>query len=181
VIVLDRMPHSTGRPERWGDAVAKRMLDDQPIRELAVRLRDLEWTWSRADVPTIARELGWTLGEDFGGIIELDTGLGRASGVAEINAAGVVDIIVVSATSYIDPDNAADRAWLRDGFAHGVGLLTEVLGEPAVKRPGPSPRARWRGGDSTVGINTTSVSLKIFLARNDYLDDQDYWEQAVAD
>ncbi|QKG23460.1 DUF6301 family protein [Actinomadura verrucosospora] len=155
--------------------MAERMLDDQAIRELAVRLRDLEWSWSQTEVPAIAQELGWTVDGDFDGIIELDTGLGPASGVVEVNDEGAVDIIVVSATSYIDPDEPAERAWLRDGFAHATSLVTEALGEPTLKRPGSSPQVRWRGENSTLGVNTTSVSLKIFVARNDYLDDEDYW------
>ncbi|QKG23464.1 hypothetical protein ACTIVE_5107 [Actinomadura verrucosospora] len=148
-------------------------MDDQAIIELAVRLRDLRWPWSASGVPTVARALGWTVDSASEGIIELDTGLGPSSGSVELDWEGTVNTVRVLVTSFIDSDEAAERAWLRDAFVHATGLLTAALGDPTQRIPGSSPQVRWRGPDSTVGLSSASVSLVIFSAGNHYLDEDD--------
>ncbi|MBO2465248.1 DUF6301 family protein [Actinomadura violacea] len=151
------------------------ILDDQAIIELAAHLRDLRWPWSASHVPTVARALGWTMESDSEGGIDFDTGLGPSSGSVEIDDKDGVSAVYAPVTSLID-FKMLSRAWLRDAFAHATGLLTEAFGDPTQRLPGPSPEVRWRGPDSTLGLNDTCTNVEIFSARNDYLDDLDHWE-----
>ncbi|QKG23462.1 hypothetical protein ACTIVE_5105 [Actinomadura verrucosospora] len=127
----------------------------------------------------MARALGWTVDSASEGIIELDTGLGPSSGSVELDWEGTVNTVRVLVTSFIDSDEAAERAWLRDAFVHATGLLTATLGDPTHRIPGSSPDVRWRGPDSTIGLTSTSVRLMIFSAGNDYLDEDDLQGQGI--
>ncbi|MGK5557367.1 DUF6301 family protein [Actinomadura kijaniata] len=153
--------------------MTRRVLDDQEILDLLAGLRSLEWPLPMDKAMELPRRFEWTVEYQSETVVELDTGLGLGSGLIDADGNGVVDVLRLSVTSRVDRTSEPDRAWLRDRFAHVLGVMTQALGEPAVKRPGPSPQVRWRGGECTIGLTRTTVNLQLFMARNDYLDEDD--------
>lgn len=153
------------------------MVGDQRIRDLALALQELRWSWTEDEIPVLARDFGWTVTGDFDGVIEMDGGLGPASVVVDVDDNGTVDMVTISLTSFIDRHADQERAWLQDQFAHAADVMKRALGDPTERRPGNLPEVRWRGPDSTVGLTRTTVRVNMYFTLNQKLDADDLEEE----
>ena len=151
-----------------------RRLPDEQVIQLVTKLRSLEWSWDESDIDRIVSDLGWTAEARYRRGVQLDVGFGTATGDVEFTKEGRVTRILASVCPYIDDESPGDRSWLQDVFADVVNAAITALGEPTDRLPGESPEVRWRGAQTTVGVQRSSVLVKIFLATNEYMDDRDW-------
>lgn len=143
------------------------------VAALAVRLRDLDWSWRLDDAPELAAEFGWPVLSARSGWLMVDTGLGLGSGTLYATD-GRVERIEVRVTDYAD-DTDEGRVRVRDASAELEAAVTAALGAPTGRVVGDSVQIRWAGAETTVVQVRHELSIWLWLIGNATLasDDRD--------
>ena len=149
-----------------------RSLPPGQLAELARALGGLRWSWSVTDVDAVLAHLGWTVAAGpTDACVIARTGFAPSDGLAEIgfdiDGRTVTDIRVPLTDAAGGGDRRATDV-LRDEFAAAARVLTDELGAPAQRRPGPRPEIRWAVAGGIVRLLASSVVVSLSLLSTAY-------------
>ena len=145
-------------------------VDRAGARGLLVRLRTYEWEWTEAELPALARHLGWerVAGND-GAVLYSDTALGlTGSEVKVLRDGAAVDSIVVRVVGL-----NVGRAAAHDAFVTVVRAGTELFGEPTNRIQDDDPRVDWRDERTTLSVMRIGETAAVSLMPNHR---RDFWD-----
>ncbi len=156
-----------------------RTLDQQTVRDLLTRLRGLDWGWTAAEVPDVARRLGWTIIADLPGAgAAADAGLGLGGQEATFVYRGDdVDRLKIDATGNTGAETPQAQAFVHDAFADLVATATDLYGPPDRTVHDGYPRALWQDDRTTLTITGGGVAVLVTLKPNER---QQYWDRVEA-
>ncbi len=153
-----RAPEAAGGP--------RRTVPDEQVRQLAAALAALRPSWSAADAPRVAEQLGWSVasGAGTGGLVAR-TGLAPFDGLADLRCSGAVlnQIVVRLSDGEKEPTPGFDD-YRSTVFARAARTVTGELGEPSERRPGRSPQIRWSVPGGQLRLSDGGVFVELSLS-----------------
>jgi hypothetical protein len=128
---------------------------------LARAAATFEWGWSADELERLVEAAGWTWREPSEGTVDW----GFDAGVGAFVFRGEVTAIYQNLAEHDDAGVLARR----DGFHRAVRELSETLGPPPIRVPGPDPSAGWPVRAGVLDVVDRPGALDLWLrpvARN---------------